>query len=121
MNVFSTRKELIDFIESHIVYGYIKRAIREGEIENYGAFEVAAVGHKEPGWVLKVTSTHKRVVYVSIVCGQRYRIIVSDEEPMWKYWVGGECANELYLGDHPDTYRMLRMKEIKEDDRGRTN
>ncbi len=109
MNVFTTRADLLGFISTHIVYKYIRRAIMDdGQVENYGAFEVPAKGYKEPGWVVKVTTRHRVVHYISVVCQEQYRLIVTNSEPMWKYWAGEGCENVVYCGDHPDEYKKLK-------------
>lgn len=109
MTVFTTRADLLGYISTHIVYRYIRRAIMDdGQVESYGAFEVPAKGYKEPGWVVKVVTAKGKTVYVSVVCQEQYRLIVTEKEPMWKYWAGEGCSNEVYYGDRPDEYKKLK-------------
>ena len=113
MSVFTSRLELLAFINTHIVYKKVKRAINEGTVENYGAFSVAAEGHVEPGWIVKVTSALNNVFYVSVVCEERYRLYMSTKEPDWKNWAGDGCDNDLYHGDNPETYKQLRDEGLE--------
>ncbi len=109
MNVFTTRADLLGFISTHIVYKYIRRAIMDdGKVENLGAFSIPAKGFKEPGWVVKVTTPYKVVHYISVLCQEQYRLVVTNSEPNWKYWAGEGCSNEVYYGDRPDEYKKLK-------------
>ncbi len=114
MNVFTSRIELLSFVQRHIVFKYIKRAMQEGSVENYGAFSKAAEGHNEPGWILKITSAKRVVYFISVVCEENYRLYKTVEGPDWKNWAGGDCENELYRGDHPELYMKLRDERLKD-------
>jgi hypothetical protein len=43
-----------------------------------------------------------------VVIEAGYRIIVTEDEPLWETWAGEGCTNEVYYGDHPEIYRGLR-------------
>lgn len=112
MNVFTSRDDLLGFIATHIVYKYIRRAIMDdGQVENYGAFSKPSRECAEPGWLVKVVTPKGKTVFVAVVCQEQYRLIVTEKEPMWKYWEGDGCKNVLYLGDDPNEYRKLKEAE----------
>lgn len=110
MIVFSTREQLLNWIESHIVIKRIRRALQDMPVENFGAFGTPMRGFKEPGWIVKVILPHTKVVqYVCVVVIEAgYRIMVTEEEPLWETWAGEGCTNEVYFGDHPEIYRGLK-------------
>ena len=110
MTVFSTRDQLLDYVEKHIVIKQIRRAMQDMPVENLGAFGTPQRGFKEPGWVIKVILPLTKVVkYVSVIVVEGgYRIIVDEAEPPWETWAGEGCENSVYCGDHPEIYRELR-------------
>lgn len=112
MNVFTSRDDLLGYISSHIVYKYVRRAIMDdGLVENYGAFAKPVREFDEPGWLVKITTSLGRTVYVAVICQEQYRLVVTEREPMWEHWAGADCDNALYHGDHPDHYIKLKEHE----------
>lgn len=118
MTVFSTRAQLLDYIERHIVMKKIRRALQDMPVENLGAFGTPARGFKEPGWIVKVILPHTKVVqYVCVIVIEAgYRIVVTEDEPLWYTWAGEGCTNEVYYGDHPEVYGELRDGQSRKTD-----
>ena len=114
MNVFTARLELIAFVQKHIVFKKIRRALQEGTVENYGAFSKVVKDHEEPGWIIKTTSVLKIDYYVGVVCEERYRLYLLEDGPDWKYWAGDDCANDLYHGDNPEIYKQFKEEGLKD-------
>ncbi len=113
MNVFGSRLELLAFVQKHIVYKKIRRALQEGTVENYGAFSIVVKDHQEPGWVVKITSVLNIDYYVGVVCEERYRLYLLEDGPDWEHWAGDGCANELYHGDNPETYKQFKDEGLE--------
>lgn len=116
MTVFTSREQLLQWIEKHIVWKGIRRAMQDMPVENLGAFGTPSRGFKEPGWIVKVILPKTKVVqYVSVVVVEDgYRMTVTEEEPLWETWAGEGCANSVYAGDHPEIYRGLRDGKSRE-------
>jgi hypothetical protein len=117
VKIIDHREQLLSFIVKQIVYIYIKRAIHNGPVEVLGAFDPGVPGQPQPGWIVKVTTKTKRIVYVSVLAhplNSHYSLHVS-EEICWRHWIGDkyESPKELYLGDNPEEYAALREQEQK--------
>jgi hypothetical protein len=112
------REQLLSYIVKHIVFVYIKRAISDGPVENLGAFiwDDPQQPHTHKGWIVKVTTRTKKVIYVSVMVDEeamRYRLSVS-EEIKWKNWQGdGYEDRELYTGDNPELYSIAKEQESR--------
>lgn len=89
-----TRADLIHVAHERCGHPAIKRAIKEGTVVNLGGF-TAIPTSGQPGWVLRVTSTHGRTWLLAItVEGRHYRASVLDAVPPTRS--GGEG---VYAGD----------------------
>jgi hypothetical protein len=110
MKTITTREQLLVYVAGHVCYKFLAKALSEGEVENLGSFDIRGNG----GWIVRVrTIVAKKDFYIGVSASDgKYRILVTDVGPGWKYWVGDECANELYQGDNPDIYIKRKAKEI---------
>ena len=109
------REQLLSYIVKHIVYVYIKRAICDGPVENLGAFISGNFQPPRNGWIVKVTTRTKRIIYVSVMVDvetMSYHLSVS-EEVQWKDWQGGPYDNKLYTGDNPELYSIAKEQELR--------
>jgi hypothetical protein len=107
MQHFRNRNDLVEWLETQPLRGTIARALQEGTTEVVGGFYLIPPTNLS-GWIVKVTSIHKRIWNLAIVIsGKKYGIHVVNEIP-WKYWSGGNTINTLYTGDNPDEYRRLK-------------
>jgi hypothetical protein len=110
-----SREQLLSHIVKHIVYVYIKRAIHNGPVENLGAFLLDDIKQPHKGWIVKVTTQTKRIVFISVMVNEgdmSYRLNVL-EEINWRQWIGDSSKNKLYLGDNPEIYSIAREQEIR--------
>ena len=106
--MIQNRNSLIAYLESHAPQPCIRRAASEGVVENLGMFSNVLNGHF--GWVVKITSKHKKVWYVATINHYLMKepkpFVIS--EPAWKNWVGWLNSDiKLHLGDNPEEYRRL--------------
>ncbi len=112
--IISTREHLILYLASRLPYKYLVKALYDGEVENLGSFK----SDEDPefmGWVIRIRTIIGKVdfyAFVHVVNSTHYKLHVLDQAPVWKYWVGDKCENELYRGDHPDRYFKLREQEL---------
>lgn len=110
MQYIRNRNELIEWLEENIPIKAIVRALLEGEHEVLGAFREIPPGN-EPGWIVKITSAHRKVWYVVIQGDRvkhRYTLRCIDSPP-WQYWVGDQSDNPMYRGDFLETYKLARI------------
>lgn len=108
-----TRNDLIDWLENHAPRPAIARAMQEGQIENFGAFEKIPPSFN-PGWIVRVTSKFNTTWYIAIQEDFPHRGFITrilDKVP-WKNWIGEFAKNKLYQGDDPRIYKELRGYEI---------
>jgi hypothetical protein len=99
------------------VFVYIKRAICDGPVENLGAFISGDSHPPRNGWIVKVTTRTKRIIYVSVMVDletMSYRISVS-EEIRWQDWHGDRATTDskLYTGDNPELYSIAKEQELR--------
>ena len=100
------RNDLIKYVVDHAPYKAIERALLEGEVENYGAFE-EILATDFPGWIIKVKSKSGREWFLTI-SPKTEEVIVIKEVP-WNGWMGNHRPeNPLYAGDNPEIYRKER-------------
>lgn len=105
-----TRNDLIEFLEINVPRKAIVRAMQEGQVEVYGAFEQIPPS-PDPGWIVGVTSKFNKTWYIVIQVNFHtlglFKIWIIDYVP-WKFWVGEFANNKLYRGDNPKQYKELR-------------
>jgi hypothetical protein len=115
--IIAQREQLLSYIIKKIVYVYIKRAINDGPVENLGAFDPGHLDWSQPGWIVKVTTRTKRIIYVSVLAqplNSHYTLFVSDEV-CWRNWIGDKyTGKKLYEGDNPGVYAAYRDQEIED-------
>lgn len=108
---FQTRDHIIAWLERHCPRKAIVRAIDEGKIELLGGFsQIPPSNHH--GWIVRVTSIHKRVWLVAIIPNKRqtdYEIRIPKEVP-WKYWCGDFFTHKIFQGDKPWLYQAIKEK-----------
>ena len=115
----NSREQLLSYIVKHIVFVYIKRAICDGPVENLGAFFPGVLlPHTHKGWIVKVTTQTKRIIYVNVMLDEgnmRYCLSVS-EEIQWQDWQGDQYDhdNKLYTGDNPEIYSIAKEQELRD-------
>jgi hypothetical protein len=106
------RTELVELVARQAPSNSIRRACIEGKVEVFGGFQVLPCS-MYPGWILKITSRRQRTWLVAIFADDihhKYRVSLCGYVP-WKNWVGprkGVTEYDIYAGDHPDQYQMLR-------------
>lgn len=107
MQHFRNRNDLVDWLETRPLRKAIARALQEGMTEVVGGFYLIPPINLS-GWIVRVTSIHKRIWNLAIIISEKkYGIRVIEEIP-WKHWSGGNTTNTLYAGDHPNEYRRLK-------------
>jgi len=103
-----TRNDLFDWLGANAPSRTIARAIEEGEVENYGGFQINS-------WIVRVQSRFGTDWFVRIRAHQSgYTAnIIYDGKIPWENWIGWTSSNGLYTGDYPSKYLELRNKEIE--------
>jgi hypothetical protein len=105
--IILNREQLILYLASHLSYRYLVKALYDGEVENLGSFDIRG----KAGWLVRIrTIISGKDFYIGV--SPTYGILVTDVPPGWKYWIGNECVNDLYRGDHPDKYLKLKEQEL---------
>ena len=110
VKIIGSRQQLLSLIVEKIVFVYIKRAVHEGPVENLGGFDPVIPDQTQPGWIVKVTTRTKRVVYVAVMVhplNSHYSLHMLDEVD-WSAWIGDKYDNEVFIGDNPEEYIALR-------------
>ena len=112
MQHFRNRDDLVAWLETRPLRKAISRALQEGTVEVMGGFYIIPPTYL-PGWIVRITSIHKRTWNVAIVVHKplnRYIVYIIDKIP-WRHWAGGDTTNSLYAGDHPKEYRRLKDED----------
>lgn len=112
MTRIESRLDLLAFLREHAPLSSMRRALSDGSgiVELYGGFREIPP-HARPGWIVSLTSRHGRTWILAVVPdGVRHRFDVYrlDAVP-WQWW-DGDRNNELFDGDRPDEYKMLRVE-----------
>jgi hypothetical protein len=91
-------------------------------VEHLGGFDPVVPDDIHKGWIVKVTTRTKRVVYVAVHADDiehRYKLEIL-EEVCWGNWCGDICynnvlykSNKLFTGDNPEKYTALKEQERK--------
>jgi hypothetical protein len=97
-----TRNDLIKYLEQYAGWPCIRRAIIEGEVENYGAFNNC--------WIIKVISKFKKewIIKINPLLDEKFFGTVLIKDIPWSEWIGDQSQNKLYQGDNPLLYKELR-------------
>jgi hypothetical protein len=84
----------------------VQRAINEGTVEVLGGFHAIPPSVRS-GWMLKITSKHKRTWAVAVTPNDithTYQVWIADRVP-WEKWAGDLYRNHpVYDGDDPLEY-----------------
>jgi hypothetical protein len=116
------REQLLSLVAKRIVYVYIKRAIQDGPVEHLGGFSPVFPDDIHKGWIVKITTRTKRVLYVAVTADDLERCYKIEliEEVCWRNWCGDQCYNnvlyknnKLFTGDNPEEYMALKKQEIE--------
>lgn len=108
---FQSRSDLIEYVLAHPPRRAVERAINEGTVMVLGGFGTIPPG-TGPGWLLKITSKHRRSWIVVVAVNEithRYSVYELDSVP-WEEWNGLLDRNHpVYDGDEPIAFHRERL------------
>jgi len=108
MNHFRDRYDVIEWLIATCKRQTVVRALETGKIEFLGAFYfLPPTGSL--GWCLNVKSEYGKEWSIAVVPDLTTIWAIRLKQIPWKDYVGG--TSELYQGDHPEKYVLLRDKE----------
>lgn len=115
MQRFRTRSDIIIYAQERAPSRSCRRAF-EHTVELLGAFDPLTV-HGYPGWLLRVTSVHKREWLVAVAItpiANREPVVVWVDEIHWERWAGNPARTPatLYEGDNPGEYARCCKEAI---------
>ena len=111
-----TRNDLIKIIEDSYLckaYPRIGRALVEGTNENLGIFRFIPCTPANTACGLIVAIKGKRNEWIIAVKPKRfedYMCYILRKVP-WEYWEGDDRLHQVFQGDDPKKYKLLREKE----------
>lgn len=109
--MFKSREHLIQALSRAPLRRSIIRALDDplAEVVNLGGFYHIPPGD-HPGFIVAVTSRHKKTWYVAAVMRGMTSVIRVIPDVQWQWWAGSESNNPLYTGDYADVFRALSKK-----------
>lgn len=112
MIIFRDKNDIIRWLEKHCPRKAIVRSLNNAEL--LGGFDPIPPNTR-PGWIVRVTSVHKRKWIVAIIpcVGKPDCEIRILKYVPWGNYIGGPFTNPVYSGDNPLFYKMLQERVEK--------
>ena len=105
------RQHLISWLLKNVTDRVLHNALESGRIENLGAFNPLPTSDKM-GFLVRITSVHNTTYIIAVVSGVCNKYHWSRvKEFSWADWMGDRTLTELYQGDKPKVYGVLKWGE----------
>lgn len=116
MHHFSRRSQIVEYAEAHVPSRACARAFTTGSVEFLGGFYSIPPGDR-PGWILRVTSCHKRIWYLAVAVDEikhGYAVyFLEGHRVPWRQWASlwpEQPWGPLFDGDNPEFCHARKLE-----------
>lgn len=105
------RQHLISWLLKNVTDRVLCNVLESGRVENLGVFDPLPTSD-QMGFLVRITSVHNTTYIIAVVIGpcNKYRWF-QVKEFSWMDWRGDRTMTELYRGDKPKVYKVLKWSK----------